>query len=310
MINISFDKLGIHNTVACLFALIYFCLAYFIVGLRSDHTTFGILVVMCLLLHRYTQKIAYGLVFFILFWIIYDAMRAFPNYLFNQVSTSQIYQFEKSIFGIHYNEDLLTPNEYFKSKHSSTLDLLSGFFYLLWVPFPLTLALYFLLRDKHELLRYSFVFLFINILGFIGYYLYPAAPPWYFALYGEEVIHQTGGSAAGLLGFDSIIKYPLFEKMYVKNANVFAAVPSLHAAYPLIASYFSVKYRLLFFSLIGILVTLGIWFAALYTSHHYLVDICLGIIITIIGLIIWEFYIKNSKLDQRLKKFGSFIDSI
>ncbi|CAF1524714.1 unnamed protein product [Adineta steineri] len=50
--------------------------------------------------------------------------------------------------------------------------------------------------------------------------------------------------------------------MYSKNANVFAAIPSLHAAYPTITDLF-------FF-------TFGVWFSAVYSGHHYVIDVLAG----------------------------------
>jgi inositol phosphorylceramide synthase catalytic subunit len=278
--------------------------------LRTDHFAFLTVIVLGLIMHRYTQKLTYGMIFFIFFWIIYDSLRAFPNYTMNDVSTIELYAFEKSWFGIESGSQILSPNEFFQSNSSKIFDFLAGIFYLCWVPVPVSLCLYFLIKDKHEMLRYSFVFLLINLIGFTGYYVYPAAPPWYFASFGDQIISNTMGNAAGLKQFDNIIGFPLFEQMYTKNSNVFAAVPSLHAAYPLVACYFSVKNKIKFFSIICLIVTLGIWFAAIYTYHHYVTDVGLGIITALFGLLIWELYLKNSNFDRKLNDLSSFINKI
>lgn len=36
-------------------------------------------------------------------------------------------------------------------------------------------------------------------------------------------------------------------------------------------------------------ITLGIWFTAVYTSHHYIIDVLLGIACALLGFIIFEY---------------------
>ena len=42
------------------------------------------------------------------------------------------------------------------------------------------------------------------------------------------------------------------------------------------------------YKIVLFIVALGIWFAAVYTSHHYVLDVMAGIICTITGLIIFK----------------------
>jgi hypothetical protein len=67
-------------------------------------------------------------------------MKAFPNYAYNSVSINELYQLEKKLFGFHFNGAIVTPNEYWRLNYSNTLDILAGFFYLSWIPVPLTFA--------------------------------------------------------------------------------------------------------------------------------------------------------------------------
>lgn len=225
---------------------------------------------------------------FIAFAMLYDIMKLFPNYLFNQVDISGIYLFEKQLFGFVSDGIMVTPNEYFLVNYTKFLDILSAFFYLNWMPVPLAFAFYLYFRDKKLYLDYALTFLLVNIIGFIGYYVYPAAPPWYVELYGFEFIAGIPGNTAGFVRFDELIGFPVFDSLYSRNSNVFAAVPSLHCAYPVVVLYFGIKAKIGKSIVLLVVFMAGIWFAAVYSGHHYVIDVILGIVCAALGIIIYQ----------------------
>ena len=278
---------------------IYFIWVYFFVGIRSDHFALLFIVLGGYLTHTYSRKLVSAFFIFIIYWVIYDSMRVFPNYEFNTIYIEEPYLLEKELFGIELNDQIVTPNEYFLTNNSAFLDVLSGFFYINWVPIPLLFALYLFYKNKELLIQFLAAFLFVNLLGFVVYYSYPAAPPWYFHEYGTQIIHNTPGNAAGLLRFDSFFGIDVFRSLYEKNANVFAAMPSLHSAYPIIVLFFGIKQKLRSGIIIFALFLMGIWFAAVYSFHHYIIDILAGIICALTGLFIFEWIIiKNKKVNN------------
>ncbi|MBC7885034.1 MAG: inositol phosphorylceramide synthase [Saprospiraceae bacterium] len=236
-------------------------------------------------------------------------MRVYPNYMVNEVRIIEPYQIEKALFGINSDQNIFTPNEFFKLNSSSVLDLISGLFYLTWVPVPLALGIYLFFTDKKMLLRFSAAYLFANLLGFCIYYLYPAAPPWYFAKYGSIQNFNIPGDPAQLLRFDEMIGFPLFTNMYSKNANVFAAIPSLHAAYPVITWYYARKKKLYLASALIFIDILGIWFAAVYSFHHYVIDVLMGLGCALVALFIFEGWLIKTKVSVLMDKYLSFVTS-
>ncbi len=233
---------------------------------------------------------------FIIYWIIYDSMRVFPNYLFNTVRILEPYNIEKTLFGITSNQGILSPNEYFASNSSSFLDVLSGFFYINWVPIPLLFALYLFFKNKELLIHFFGAFLIVNLIGFVFYYTYPAAPPWYLEKYGTEIIYNTPGSAAGLSRFDEFFNINLFHSLYEKNSNVFAAMPSLHAAYPIIVLMYGIRQKLRIGIIIFALFLIGIWFSAVYSGHHYVIDLLAGALCAFLGITLYEKIINKNKI--------------
>ena len=142
------------------------------------------------------------------------------------------------------------------------------------------------------------VFLLVNLIGFAGYYIHPAAPPWYAMNYGFEPILDTPGNVAGLGRFDELLGCSIFNSIYGRNANVFAAVPSLHAAYMVVALAYAVmdrskKWLIALFAVILV----GIWWTAVYSGHHYLIDVMLGISCALLGIFVFE---------KGLMKWGAF----
>lgn len=227
---------------------------------------------------------------FLLFAFIYNSMRYYPNYLFGTIDIEGVYNAEKSLFGILSNGVLLTPNEYFRIHHCALMDILSGVFYLCWVPLPVFYSAWLYFTSERQLsFRLSCAFLFVNLIGFCGYYIHPAAPPWYVMQYGFIPVFSTPGNVAGFENFDSLLGIPLFHSIYSGNANVFAAIPSLHAAYCPIALFYACKVRnnTPWIVLLGI-VSAGIWFSAVYSGHHYIIDVLLGILTTIVGIFLFE----------------------
>jgi len=290
--------------VTTVISIVYFIWTYFLIGFRSDHVFILGFSLLFYYAHPLSRKIILAFSIFLLYWLIYDSLRIVHNYEVNPVSIKELYDVEKGLFGFNYQGIRVTPNEYFVINHNSFLDLMSGLFYINWVPIPLFFAFYFLFKLKNSQLfiRFSYAFVFTNVVGFILYYVYPAAPPWYVELHGFEFIKDTYGSTAGLSRFDELIGIPLFGGMYEKNSNVFAAMPSLHSAYPVVLLYYGSKLKRPLLTAFFVIFALGIWFAAVYTNHHYIMDVLAGAICAIISIVLFERLVKVMVIKSYLEK--------
>jgi membrane-associated phospholipid phosphatase len=234
-------------------------------------------------------------------------MKAFPNYRFNTVHIGDLYDAEKTLFSI--GTEKVTPNEFWITHQSNFLDVLTGIFYLCWIPVPLAFAAYLFFKDKKLFLHFSLTFVLVNFIGFIIYYTYPAAPPWYIQLHGNNFIAGTPGNTGGLLRFDNFFGVNVFKNLYAKSSNVFAAMPSLHSSYPLIVLYYGLKKKVgTAMSIVFAAVMMGIWFAAVYTSHHYLLDVFAGILCAVIGIVFFQnFLLKKDFFNKLLQKYSNII---
>ena len=266
----------------------YLVLSYFLIGFKPEQLFLVVVFDFLYLLSAATRRFILGFSFFIAFWILFDYMKAFPNYRYNTVHIESLYNTEKSWFGIWQVNQKITLNEYWRAHGKPFLDVLCGFFYLCWMPLPLLFAGYLYYRNRPQFFRFSSTFLLINIIGFIIYYIYPAAPPWYVQLHGFQFRAHTPGNTAGLAKFDSYFNVFIFHGLYAKSSNVFAAMPSLHAAYPLLCVYYGLKNRIGYMTILFALITAGIWFTAVYTSHHYVLDVLAGIACAVAGILLFN----------------------
>ncbi|MCP2045360.1 phosphatase PAP2 family protein [Pontibacter sp. HSC-36F09] len=306
------EKKGVSRREALVLAALsvgYLLLSYLLVGFKTDQLFLIGLANALYFATPITRKFITGFSVFVVFWVLYDYMKAFPNYWFNAVHIEDLYNAEKAVFGIRDGGAILTPNEYWKLHSYTFLDVLSGIFYLSWVPVPLAFAGFLFFWNRQQFVYFSLTFLLVNLLGFVVYYIYPAAPPWYVQLHGFEFIATTPGNTAGLVRFDEFFGITVFHSLYAKGSNVFAAMPSLHSAYPLIVLYYALKNRLgLVAKVLFTIITVGIWFAAVYTSHHYVLDVLAGIICAACGILLFNWLVARQVMVSRA--IGQFVAAI
>ena len=292
--------------LSCLFLLFQ----WLVVGLIPAQVLMVVLFNLLFFAHPITRKLAMTLLPFVLFEVSYDWMRLYPNYLVNPIDIKDIFLAEKALFGIATEGGVLIPCEYFNLHNNVAIDLLAGLFYLCWVPGPIALAMWLFFKgERGYALRLTWAFLFVNIIGFIGYYVHPAAPPWYAINYGFEPDFSTPGDVAGLARFDDLIGYPVFRSIYVNNSNIFAAVPSLHSAYMLVATLYAIISRQSRGIVIACsVVTVGIWFTAVYSCHHYVIDVLLGIATALLGVWIFErFVMRIPSVNRFFQHYTTYI---
>ncbi len=286
--TITMNRVSNTCIITLAISVLYLLLIYQFSVLGPEHYITLIIYNFFIWISSQTRRFMLALAVFVVFAMLYDIMKMFPNYLFNEVDISQIYFHEKRLFGFVNEGVAVIPNEYFSVNHTVSLDILSAFFYLNWMPVPIAFGIYLYFKNKALYLDFALTFLLVNILGFIGYYLYPAAPPWYVDLYGFEFKAGIPGNTAGFERFDELLGIPVFGSLYARNSNVFAAVPSLHCAYPVVVLYYGLVARVGKVIWLLVLFMTGIWFAAVYSSHHYVIDVILGVACAASGIIIYR----------------------
>lgn len=122
------------------------------------------------------------------------------------------------------------------------------------------LALLWVYLRRHEhFARFRNTILLANVLGLIGYVIWPTAPPWMFTTYFVNGTDHSGGLLAVL-------------------ANPYAAMPSLHAADALIVGVLLYAVcRRWWSKAIWVAWPVWVWFCVMATANHFLLDVVAGI---------------------------------
>ncbi len=276
-----------------------------VVGFRGDHLFLMAFCLCCWALNGTTRRFIRAFFVFVVYWVVYDSMRICPNYTVNPVHIGDLYDLEKRLFGIATATGVLTPNEFFGLHYSPAADIAAGLFYINWVPVPLAFGIFLFMRDKVFFLRYSHAFVLTNFIGFVLYYLYPAAPPWFVSQYGTDFLSGIPANPGRLIRFDELTGIPLFQSIYAKNANIFAAMPSLHAAYPVVLLYYGIRRRLGPVNWFFAAFMVGIWWTAIYTDHHYILDVLAGACCALASVALFEWAYAQPALQNRLRRFAA-----
>ncbi|KAK6543147.1 Aureobasidin resistance protein Aur1 [Orbilia ellipsospora] len=185
------------------------------------------------------------------------------------------------------------------SKHQNAfLDVLA------WIPYGIlhfttpfvTAAVMFFFGAPGSLPVYSRTFGYMNTLGVATQLVFPNAPPWYENKYGlAPANYGIHGSPAGLERVDKLFGIDLYTSTFTASPMVFGAFPSLHAAVAtmnaLFLGHIFPRGKPLFITWI-----VWIWWATLYLSHHYAVDLIAGSVLSAV-----MFYVAKAKFLPRVQ---------
>lgn len=301
----SFNRFSLKSVIPFLIILsLYSLWVYFALnGFRSDHFILITAITIIYFLNSTGRKLVYGYGFMIFYWFLFDSIRLFPNYEYNTLHVGDLYHMEKALFGILHNGNLITANELFGIYNNTFLDIYTAIIYIAWIPVPFVFGLFlFFSKRRVTLVHFWFTFLTVGVLGWTFQYMYPAAAPWYVEMYGTDSAFQVvPGNPGRLINFDKFFGVNLFEGMYSLNANVYAAVPSLHCAFPIVQLFFAVKHKLKWWTAGYIILMLSTWFAAVYTNHHYIIDVVTGIATGLLAITVYSLLMKT--------RFKTFLDN-
>jgi membrane-associated phospholipid phosphatase len=150
------------------------------------------------------------------------------------------------------------------------------------VPELIALLLWF--RSRGQYLRFMTSFVAMTTLGYLTYVLFPAVPPWLASQHGDLApTHRLVRELWDHLGQHAIAGLFSGTNLY---ANDVAAIPSLHAAYPLmIAMFFWARSGRVARALLA-LYAVAMALALVYSAEHFVVDIALGWVYAIVTALV------------------------
>lgn len=216
----------------------------------------------------------------IILLLSYDYLRGLAPKLTQAANIYPMINFDKVIFGVLPTNSLQAWLYTDNTVH--WYDYLGTILYMSHFIAPLLVGFIFWLKDRDIFKSYFLALLLLSYAAFLTYIIFPAMPPWMAAQQGiipevNKVMDQVFASFSQPINLPSVYKFV--------GANLVAAVPSLHAAYPLVILFFLVKK----YKITGLLIlpyVLGIWFAIVYFGEHYVFDIVVGVVYAVVVFMI------------------------
>ena len=150
---------------------------------------------------------------------------------------------------------------------------------------PVAVGLVLWLRGRQLYWRYLASVLLLFYLGFAGYALYPAAPPWMAGLQEQApFVHR--------IAVETVLRLPRSAPIGLAythfNPNPVAAIPSLHAALPLLLALVLIHLwgkR----ALPALLYPLTMGYNLVYLGEHYVIDVYIGYAVALVAyLAVWQ----------------------
>lgn len=231
---------------------------------------------------------------FLFILLSYDFLRGFADNLGQRVNYLELIRAEKAIFGIIPTIQL---QNLFWTGSAGFLDYLSTIFYFLHFALPLSFGFLLWLYNRSYFKQFVTGLLLLSYGAWVTFIIYPAAPPWMALPQVHKIIDVT------LQAFPD--KWDLPSIYHNFNPNQVAAMPSLHAAYPLLVLLFALS----FFKLKGLIFlpyVLATWFSLVYLGEHYVVDVIGGAIYAIIFFFVAIWLHKRASIFAAIMK--SFSD--
>jgi hypothetical protein len=212
---------------------------------------------------------------FLLLFFAYEAMRGFAS---NHFAPHDLSGMERWVFAGTI-PTLTLQHAFYHPGVVGLQDVIGMFFYFMHFVLPIVIGFVFWVTSREYYWRFIAALLLMCFLAFVTYLFWPSAPPWYQL---HEVVKINDQTVHRLWGFTAVS--PIYHSF---NPNSFAAFPSLHAAFPMLATVYAwQRYRLL-------AVGLALWSVAVlvsivYLGEHYVVDALVSIVYVAVATIIVE----------------------
>ncbi len=225
-------------------------------------------------------RLLYGISRFVLDWIpvfivlfVYDAIHNRLGRLLPPAHTLPQIHADEALFGTPV-PTVRMQRALYSTAHPHWWDFATLAVYMSHFFGPALIGLTLWVRSRSRYLRFMTWFVGMTTIGYVTYVLFPAVPPWLASQRGDLApTHRLVRELWDDLGHHHIASLFSGTNVY---ANDVAAIPSLHAAYPVMILLFfwdrcrpAVRAALAVYA-----VTMAL--ALVYSAEHYVLDIVLG----------------------------------
>ena len=143
---------------------------------------------------------------------------------------------------------------------------------------PLVVGAWLWTKDRREFRRFGLSLVGLCALAFVTYVLAPTAPPW---LAQPDSVRHLMQDAVQRLGLPADLTWLYSHHDY----NLYAAFPSLHAGFPVLAAAAAWRRN----RVVGLVLAswaIVVWITVVYLGEHYVADVVGGILYAVCALAI------------------------
>jgi len=213
----------------------------------------------------------------------YDLVRSHADSLIKRAHLEPMIKFDEWI-GFGTAPSVRLQDALFDAKHPHWYDYVSLVVYSSHFLAAITIGLcvYFVARGRF--VQYAFTFLVCSLAGFATYVIYPAVPPWMASRQGAlPHLSRAVDVIWSHVGLDFLAKVFSGDTKY---SNPVGALPSEHAAYPLL-------FLLLFWAaasprwrVVLVAYVVAMAFVLVYFAEHYVFDILAGYVYAVVAFVV------------------------
>lgn len=211
----------------------------------------------------------------ILLLLGYESLRGVVPEMTHRVHILPMIQFDRLLFG--RTPAVLLQTRFFTPGHMHWYDTVAVILYFLHFLAPLMAALLFWFIDRPLFKKYMAAMVILSYLAFITYYVFPAMPPWMASESGflppvARIVRIVPASLGHPVVLPTVYRY--------FGVNRIAAMPSLHAAFPMLMALFLTE-KFTRWGRLAFVYPLAVWLSIVYLGEHYTLDIVAGVCLSL-----------------------------
>ncbi|HEY2597838.1 MAG TPA: phosphatase PAP2 family protein [Candidatus Dormibacteraeota bacterium] len=219
---------------------------------------------------------------FVVVLVAYELMRDLASRL--GVPPHNLAGVERALFG-GYEPTLVLQAAIAKLGDADLIDDAGSLVYSAHFLLPVVIGAWLWTRNRVEFHRFGLSLVVLCALAFLTYVVAPTAPPW---LAQPQSVQHLMQDAVLRSGLPSGLTWLYSHHDY----NLYAAFPSLHAGFPVLAAAAAWRRN----TIVGIILAIWaivVWVTVVYLGEHYVADVVGGILYAVVALAIVSLLSRN-----------------
>jgi membrane-associated phospholipid phosphatase len=225
---------------------------------------------------------------FVIVLLAYELMRDLASTL--RVPPHNLSGVERALFG-GYEPTLVLQAAIAKLGDADLIDDVGGLVYSAHFLLPVAVGAWLWSRNRADFHRFGLSLVVLCALAFITYVVVPTAPPW---LAQPESVQHLMQDAVLRSGLPPALTWLYSHHDY----NLYAAFPSLHAGFPVLAAAAAWRRNKVVGAVLSVWAVV-VWVTVVYLGEHYVADVVGGILYAVVALVIVSLLSQGRRRDLK-----------